>query len=45
MVTGGYTFDLAYDCLECQSFMGDSDCRTEERGFKRLIGDNFTGVL
>lgn len=21
-----YTFDLACDCLECQSLMGDSDC-------------------
>lgn len=42
MVIGGYTLDLNCDCIVCQSYVGDPDYRTEERGFKRLIGNNFT---
>ncbi|MEH0968321.1 hypothetical protein V7J91_21195 [Klebsiella pneumoniae] len=42
MVVGGYTLDLTCDCLECQAYNGDPDYRTEEKGFKRLAGNNFT---
>lgn len=42
MVFGGYTLDLTCDCPDCQSYMGSPEYRTEDKGFKRLVGDNFT---
>lgn len=42
MVTGGYTLDLICDCLECQSYMGNPDYRTEAQGYKQFVGSNST---